>query len=178
MPAGDLPFVSRGSGSEGGDDDWAPISDLMTGLMMVFMLMALGYIGVAEGLLETARRQCANVYLGLHEAFDSDFRRGVLTWIATISRSGSRSLFRRASRGFPDRSRTFSRAFSRGTSTSSVATSRRTMVISFLPSSSRGTPPPSGAVIARLPLAPTMTTSATWSSLRSARQRLSITFFA
>ena len=64
-----------------GDDteQWAPVSDLMAALMLVFMFIAIFFSApAASGLVETAYRaayqgKCDKIFRALHEEFKDDF---------------------------------------------------------------------------------------------------------
>ncbi len=57
----------------GDSEQWAPISDLMAALMLIFMFIAIIFIRVVVETEDAHREECNNIYKELKEKFDSDF---------------------------------------------------------------------------------------------------------
>lgn len=65
-----------GAARRGGDHEiWAPVSDLMAALMLIFMFIAVVYIRSVVDERTTNREECRKIYTGLQERFGDDFDR-------------------------------------------------------------------------------------------------------
>ena len=53
--------------------DWLPVSDLMSGLMLIFMLIAILFTRTIIKKEEDSRQQCEEIYNALWEVFEQDF---------------------------------------------------------------------------------------------------------
>ena len=61
--------------ADGGDDgeQWAPVSDLMAGLMLIFMFIAIVFIRTVVAAEDVHREECAQIYRLLEAEFASEF---------------------------------------------------------------------------------------------------------
>ena len=53
--------------------DWLPVSDLMSGLMLIFMLIAILFARAIINKKQDSRQQCMEIYNALWEVFEQDF---------------------------------------------------------------------------------------------------------
>ena len=64
-----------GADNTEGIEEWAPISDLMAGLMLIFMFIAIIYIRTVANEQETNREECDKIYYVLKAEFGADFEK-------------------------------------------------------------------------------------------------------
>ncbi len=64
------------SGELDGNEQWAPVSDLMAALMLIFMFIAIVFIRTVVNAETTQREECNKIYQVLMAEFEHDFK----TW--------------------------------------------------------------------------------------------------
>lgn len=67
-------LVSSGS-AVGDDEQWAPLSDLMAALMLIFMFIAILFVRTIVQAEETYKAECDKILTSFKTEFESDFRR-------------------------------------------------------------------------------------------------------
>ena len=75
---------------EGREDHWIPIVDLMSGLMVLFLFIAVGYMAEVVGQRDTMRSQAESYRDAqdrIYDGLSQEFRKDLQAWNATIERS-------------------------------------------------------------------------------------------
>src|SRR6185436_3165508 len=75
---------------EGREDHWIPIVDLMSGLMVLFLFIAVGYMAEVVGQRDTMRSQAESYRDAqdrIYDGLSQEFRKDLQSWNATIERS-------------------------------------------------------------------------------------------
>lgn len=76
--------------AEGREDHWIPIVDLMSGLMVLFLFIAVGYMAEIVGQRDTMRDQATSFRDTQDQIYDrlsDEFRKDLTAWNAKIERS-------------------------------------------------------------------------------------------
>ena len=70
-----LAGLSPNKSAAGDDEQWAPLSDLMAALMLIFMFIAILFVRTIVQSEETYKAECDKILASFETEFNSDFKR-------------------------------------------------------------------------------------------------------